>query len=342
MIDRISPNRQALEEALRLSEELLKNIELGEIPLTQITLRACRLARLLNEFDTQQMFEYEASGYPTESNVVPPEPWRLALAAGRRFLIQDPKTKEPREYVYTESIGELEEALRVAEASLAAAQDRDVSVSSANPQQFVWSPIGNAFERLTIRQSIAQTAKRIASRRALLHRYALIKHYELKFSGIAADAFSRIRDRVTSRIGATVPEAVRRFAAIHENLVSDNPEDWSNAVHSCRRTLLDLADAVYPARESDRMDVVNGKERRIRLGKEQYINRIICFVEERSSSTRFQQVVGSHLSFLGDRLDSIAQSASKGTHTTIVSREEADRYVVYTYMLIGDVLTLVD
>ena len=187
---------------------------------------------------------------------------------------------------------------------------------------------------------MAQAAKRIASRRTLLHRYALRTHYELKFSGVAADAFSRIRDQVMERIGTAVPDAVQRFAAVHENLLSDNPEDWSNAVHSCRRILADLADAVYPARDSDRVILINGKERRIKIGKAQYINRIMAFVEERSTSERFEHLVGSHLAFLGDRLDSIAQSASKGTHTTIILRAEADRYVVYTYMLTGDVLSL--
>jgi len=44
--------------------------------------------------------------------------------------------------------------------------------------------------------------------------------------------------------------------------------------------------------------------------------------------------------YLGDRLDSTFQASQKGSHTRIVSRDEADRYVVYTYLLVGDVLSL--
>lgn len=181
--------------------------------------------------------------------------------------------------------------------------------------------------------------RRLASRRELIYSYALKRNHELRFSGIADDIFSRIRERVDDRIGEKIPIAVQKFSAVYENLLSDNTEDWSNAVHSCRRILQDMADAVYPARE-DKVVNTNGKPKIIKLGPENYVNRIIAFLEENSHSQRFIEIVGSHLSFMGERLDSIFRSAQKGSHSVIVSREEADRYIVYTYMIVGDVLSL--
>src|SRR5437899_6945509 len=116
--------------------------------------------------------------------------------------------------------------------------------------------------------------------RAFIHDYVSRKHYELEFSGIADDVFSRTRERVDAMIGATVPAAVQKLTAAYENLQSENPEDWSNAVHSCRRVLEDLADAVFPPTEKVRKQ--GGKE--IQLGKSNYINRLIAFVEEKSGS----------------------------------------------------------
>ena len=204
----------------------------------------------------------------------------------------------------------------------------------------MWSSMGNVWEHNTLHQSVMKASQRLASRRTLIHRYALRKHYELKFSGIADDVFARIRERVDGKIGHIIPDAVQRFSAIYENLRSENPENWSNAVHSCRRILEDLADALFPPTDQERTIQIEGKPRHIKLGKDQYINRIIAFVQDRSSSGRFQDLVGSHLTFLGDRLDSVFQAAQKGSHTTIISREEADRYVVYTYLLVGDILSL--
>ena len=339
MPDSIPPSRQTLTEALNLSSEILRNVELSEVPLANVALKASRLARLLNEFDIQKIMEYEASGYPSTSTGVSPEVWRLGIAAGREFEILDSKTNTSNPYIYIESIGELELQLQIAETSLAAARDPDVAISSANPNQYVWSRAGNFAERNTIRQAVAQASQRLATRRTLIYQYALRKHYELKFSGIADDVFGRIRQRVDATIGQTIPDAVQRLSAIYENLRSENPENWSNAVHSCRRLLQDLADALFPPSD-DRVAEKEGKTLRIKLGKDQYINRIMAFVSDSSTSSRFQDLVGSHLSFLGDRLDSVFLASQKGSHSTIVSREEADRYVVYTYLLLGDILSL--
>ncbi len=86
MSEAVPPSRKALSEALYLSSEILKNIELSELPLTNIALKASRLARLLNDFDVQKIMVYEVGGYPTlQSNTVSPETWQLAIAAGRGY-----------------------------------------------------------------------------------------------------------------------------------------------------------------------------------------------------------------------------------------------------------------
>lgn len=338
-INPIPPNPKALAEALELSSEILKYLELSNISLQNIALKTSRLARLLNDFDYQKIMAYEASGYPFTTTGVSPEVWRLGKEAGRVIEQEDVKTKEIKQFMYTESIGELEEHLRMVDTSLAAARDPDISLSSANPNQYVSAGIVNRFERDSIRQNATSQAKRLASRRNLIYQYALQKHYELKFSGIADDIFTRTRSKVDQRIGELIPDSVQKFTAVYESLQSENPENWSNAVHSCRRILQDLADVIFPPRD-DGIIQVDGKERMVKLGKENYINRIIAFVQERASSERFEEIVGSNLSYLGDRLDSAFQASQKGSHANIVNRDEADRYVVYTYLLVGDVLSL--
>ena len=48
--------------------------------------------------------------------------------------------------------------------------------------------------------------------------------------------------------------------------------------------------------------------------------------------------MGSHLRF-NRRLDSVFLAAQKGSHA-VVTKDEADRYVVYTYLVVGDILSL--
>ncbi|AMO92735.1 hypothetical protein CFter6_0004 [Collimonas fungivorans] len=339
MSDAIKPNAVARREALILSEELLRNIELSEIPLTNAVLKASRLARLLNEFEFQKIFEYEAGGYPSTPEGVSPEIWTYLESAGRIF--QDKNSEgEIKSFGVMESIEQLEAKVEGTKLGLDAARDASVSISSANPHQFVSAVKGNAVERGKLHTELQRAVKRLGTRRAFLHSYVVQRNLELKFSTIASDAFSRIRELVDKSVGDLLPSTVQKFTAIYENLQSENPEDWSNAVHGCRRVLQDLADVVFPATDQPRNIDVGGKNREIKLGPDNYINRLICFVEDNSTSGRTQAIVGSQMSFLGDRLDALFQAAQKGSHATIASREEADRYVVYTYMAVGDLLQL--
>jgi len=288
------------------------------------------------------MMRFEASGYPTDAaGMMSHEEWELAVEAGRKYKDEDGSDK-----VYVESIATIQRQLKADEHTLKAATEAASAAKSSQPKTGFYTGFqldDKMVEGIRAQQSrgaVRLNTERLASRRTLLYQYAL-KHYcELRFSAIASDVFSRIRERVDAEIGTVIPDAVQRFTAAYENLRSENPEDWSNAVHSCRRILQDLADAVFPATDEDRQIQDEGGTRKVKLAKGNYINRIIAFLCDRSSSARFEQIVGSHLSFIGDRLDAVFSAAQKGSHQTILRREEADRFVVYTYLLVGDVLTL--
>lgn len=79
MPEHVKPTSAALREALALSEDLLRGIELSNLPLTNAALKASRLARLLNDFQHQKAFEYEVGGYPATPNGVPAEVWACAV-----------------------------------------------------------------------------------------------------------------------------------------------------------------------------------------------------------------------------------------------------------------------
>jgi hypothetical protein len=337
----ISPSRDALSEALLLAEEILRNLELGEIPLTQTALKASRLARLLDDNDMEKTLRYEASGYPTDKGMVPPDAWCLAERAGRTYQHKDYVSQQWRPAAFTESIEALEAQARSSELVLSKIIDTPETESPVTSFRNRVPKLTDATVQRNVQRNIIQTAmNRLASRRAYIHNYAVACYYELKFSGIASDVFARVRARVDSHIGQLIPDAVQQLTAVYDNLQSTNPEDWSNAVHSCRRILIDLADVIFPPTDDDKLLMENGQQKRIRLGKANYVNRIMCFVESRSSSKRFSDVVGSHLSFLGDRLDAVVSAAQKGTHEKIVTREDADRFALYTYLVVGDVLSL--
>jgi len=200
----------------------------------------------------------------------------------------------------------------------------------------------NFLERKSLRDGISTDSQFLIKRQAFVYEYVSNKYYELKYSKITSDIFSRTRKFVDGKIGGLVPLSAQKFASVYENLTSENSEDWSNAVHSCRQIFQDTADVIYPAREDKTIHLDNGKTKIIKLGVDNYINRIIAYVDEQSDSKRFEEIVGSQMKYLGERLDAIFKAAQKGSHDIITSRQEADRYVIYTYLIVGDLLSLVE
>ena len=176
----------------------------------------------------------------------------------------------------------------------------------------------------------------LSSRRVFIYNYVLEKNYELKYSNLNSDIFTRTQLKFDAEMMNTIPETIKKFTSVYSNLLSENDEDWSNAVHSCRRILQDLADKIYPAREPK--ELPGGKK--INLGVEQYINRLVAYIEKHSDSSRFKEIVGSNLKYIGERLDSIFNAVQKGSHKVISTQDEADRYVIYTYLIVGDILRL--
>ncbi len=281
--ERTPPTKEALASALTLSEEILKNIEHSEIPLTNIALKTSRLARLLNEPMYQKMMEYEAGGYPATPDKAPrQEIWDTAIRAGRRYTKKDKTSGEVKEFVYRESIAELEDELRIGESSLAAAHDPDISIASSNPHQFVSPPSGNIMERNYMRQMIWTASQRLSSRRALIYNYVLQKYHQLKFSTITADIFTKIRYTVDSSLSKITPKSAIEFPLVYEKMKSDNPEDWVGCVFICRKIFHELANKLYPTRKDDKVIKIAGTEKTIKLGKDDYINRLVAFVEENS------------------------------------------------------------
>lgn len=161
----------------------------------------------------------------------------------------------------------------------------------------------------------------------------------LKFGSIPQNIFEQKRTFVDNKLKELVPEALEKFVSVYDNLLSSKPEDWANAVHSCRRILENIADELYPPTDSTVEKIICGKKKRIKLGKDQYVNRLMAFIESKSNSRTFKKIVGSTLGHIGNRLDSVCEAAHKGTHAEI-PKDEATTYVIYTYLLMSDILSL--
>lgn len=312
------------EEALALAEELMTDYELSRVSRSSWIAKAGRLARLLDDESAIKWLRYETVGYPREGFNDDCE------AAAIRSHRHADKSEDGKQTYWTGSVAQLEATVDASRVQLSAAADPDVSISSANPSQFVMGPVNNSRERGGLRNSIGQTTATINAICGSVFEYVSAKYYELRFGSAAETAFETVRKQVDSTIARLVPSGIQMLSAAFENAASNNPEHWANAAATCRRLLKVVADALQPPGEP-----IDGRQ----MGNEQYINRLVHWIKEHEPSGTLGQVTTAELEHFGKRIDSIQDAGSKGTHDA-VSRQQAARIITGTYLLVGDVLAL--
>ena len=320
-------NSERIKECTTLASEILKNFEMSEIPIDNIIFKCLRLCRLLDDKNGMLLFKYESSGYPVK---LEPIDWLIAGLAGR---IE--KDNNGKIYAYRTLVSELDGAIETQKIHLTAATDPSISLSSANPNQYIQLPSGNVGERNGIVAELYSLKKWRVKIVGNLHNYILLIYNRLMYGNIIEDIFTSSRKTVNEKLMSLCPDSIKKFVSVYDNMNSNNPEDWANAVHSCRRILQDLADKLFPPQKGP---VTLGKKQ-ISAGADKYINRLMLFIESKKSNHTFLKVVGADLDYIGNRLDAIYNATCKGSHSDL-TKEEASRFIIHTYLLISDIITL--
>ena len=173
----------------------------------------------------------------------------------------------------------------------------------------------------------------VATVRGSLHDWLSLQIVELRYGVVLETAFDRARARVDGYLARYAPEVGRALAAALERSDSDDPEAWSQALTSCRRTLKALADSVYPATG----EVVDGHK----LDDEHYLNRLTEFVKQRVESDSQTEVLEEDIRLAHRQAEALNTLASKGVHSG-VDEIDLEMALVRTYFLAGDILRLVE
>jgi len=313
------------DEALVLAEELLTNIELGQLPAVDVARKASRLARLLDDTEAMAWLRYEIAGYP---NSLTTAAWGAAIRSNR----QSAPNPQGQPTVLPTALGQLETAVQGALAQIGAAADAPVSITSANPHQTVVAPQGNTTERSAVRNLAGQQKALLDKVLGAIHEYVADRYQELRFGSAVESAFDVVRAQVDASIAALVPDAPAMLAAAFENAASDNPEHWAGAAATCRRLLKAAADALRPPGEP-----VSGRI----MTDPAYINRLMDWIAAKAESKTAADLIAADLDYLGRRLDAVDDAGQKGAHAT-VTRFDAARFLTGTYLLLGDILGLAD
>lgn len=191
--------------------------------------------------------------------------------------------------------------------------------------------------------SVALDKKRLSILKAQYYDYALHKYIEYTFGNVAEDIFSKYREKVDNWFSDLSKETILKLQAIENKVNSENPELYSQALTTCRRlfedTAKELFDKIFPGYEEKLFKTKSGKE--IDVSGEHYKNKLSAVIERLEDKSLSKSIVGSNITYLLDWIDNLNDLQCKGVHSG-VSKQDATRCIIQTYICLGDILNLQD
>ena len=150
------------------------------------------------------------------------------------------------------------------------------------------------------------------------------------FGDTVQSVFERARTTVDAQLTRHAPDAVRELQAAYRALdPNTGPEELAKAACSCRRVLVDLADALYPPGP----EAAHG----MAVTQDKYCNRLRAWLRDHVPSETTRGLMKANLLGLDERIGALNKLAAKGDHSDL-SYQTASMCLIHTYLIAADLL----
>jgi len=301
------------EEALRVAEELLTDIELRRLAPTDVVLKAGRVARLVGHDELTAFLALEQSGYAGQKQVAA---W--VTLAGR--WIDDKQEK-----YYSASLATI---YAQCESSRLALQTMQGGVSFSGE----WANVSSGRHYTAVNNSKSELARYSGiCQQVTASVYQLVTtiYHELLFSSLQAGLFAETQRLVDGTLAEASGTALAKIERVSDRLRDADPESISQALTTCRRLIDSCANHVCPPQEGATL-TVDGQP--LKAGALAVLNRLQFFAQQTGASK-------SRRDRLRRSLSDIYSRCSAGTHAD-VDAGEARFVFLQTYITLGELLSL--
>ena len=342
-----------LKQALALTHEALKEIDNPNIKLSAVIRKAIRIASLRNDFKNLGWLSWEMQSM-TKQNINMEKMIEVLKNIEPQFLpdeFTDYKVRLLKNYIEERKLISLNDdftikkqaeptGLSVSELELQIEQFESLSQST------IPKGISGDYAYIEYKQKenirsacflIVNETKSVLERiKQRVSEFLSQTEKELSYGQVQSSIFEENRIFVDEQLSKVCPEAIKKFISVYQRLKTEEEEDWSQALTSCRRILKDFADVIYPPTNKP-VKCHNGKERV--LGQDKYINRLWQFAYANVNSKTTQEVLKGQIDYLGTRIDALYKLTTKGVHEK-VDKFDVNQCVIFTYLLLGDLLRI--
>ena len=294
------------EEAKKLSKEILDDLEINQLPISQVLMKTLRLARFLHDTEAQNWINFEIKGYP---------------------LNFDPETlSNYKKYYHTPYYLKIHDQNKTLFFSLPLLESfiKDLKLEDfSTVENFVWA--------MDVRHSLIQQYE---LQKLSIHSYVSDVFLSLSIGDIGENIFQDARTEVDLFIQENCSQDTKeKLISINERLIEDMPEAYAQALLSCRRILISISDSIFPAQTEPYVDR-KGKKHDVSI--ENYKNRIVAFIDQNINSDSNLLLIDSNIEHLANRLDAINEESNKGLHKSI-TKDEARLTIIQMYLLIAEI-----
>lgn len=329
-------------QALEACDKVINGIEDGTISVSSSVLLCKKIARLVNDIEGQEWLNYEYGGYPRGNNgYILHDAWQIAANHGRSYKEKSEKRKQET-VIFTELCSELESTIESNTIALRNYSMQGCSVSGdyALPAT---STLTRAVSECTnnLLNMIQTARRRLSILKSQYYDYAVKWQMELKFGNTAKTAFDEYQERVDGYYSELPTITLQKLNAIEELIEDGNSEHYAQVLTSCRRLWSDTANVLFsevlPNYSAQFFKTNSGKE--IDVSGDHVNNKLSAIIETLQSKSAKNTLVGSEIIYLIDWMEQINKKQSAGVHTD-VTREQAMRCIIHTYIALGDILAL--
>lgn len=349
-------NIKKLDLMLEVSEEILANLENEDIPFEKILAKCKKLARLRNDYQALNWFTLELHGYNEKDipeGIKQAELYECARQAGRATLVNNSITKKDEPRYWIESVPEIEADIQtniIALENLKPPSQFIPAVSKSSyhsiytgqtSSEHVIEKYQDVLSAVQVQRNNLQTNVKhnrtlLSKVRNSVYNHVLNINLQLKFESITESIFQSTKELVDKKLAIICPEAMKKFLAAYDRLKSSNPEEWSQALSSCRNILKEFADYVYPA-QNDVANMADGTTLIVTADK--YKNRLLAFIDKNASGHKRRLLIARSAD-LASRVHCLNDMLSQGTHEGL-EITDVNICVIDTYLLIGSLISIV-
>lgn len=315
------------EKAIQLLEEVLLNLENSKIALSSIIQKLNRIGKLLDDKNLIGWTEIQLGNLEYK---VPLTNLVNSITTNEKLKTNESKKKLEDNINITKDKGILnfidDEELN-AKVRISGGQFENIGFIEQRYNDIVKGKKGN--DGTYYQSNLSNT---LAIVKSLAYKKASFFHKKYAYESLPETNFELLKSKVDDKLLDLEPHLAEQLMLAFKGVSSDNKEEWSQALTSCRRFFEKLADSLYPATDKKN----NGRS----LTQNNYINRLWAFLDESIESDSDKEIAKKHIDYLGSYFQSIYKITNKGVHTEI-TRIEALKTVMHLYLVCVDILDFV-